>query len=88
LLLFSLSAWIALALTLLSSLQVIGIARSDERGHEAVQQLKEEVPGAKISLKVIIIVIITIIIIIIIIIPCKPCLSASAPRLTLWGGGK
>jgi cobalamin biosynthesis Mg chelatase CobN len=26
--------------------------------------------------------------IIIIIIPCKPYLSASAPRLTLWGGGK
>jgi hypothetical protein len=25
--------------------------------------------------------------IIIIIIPCKPYLSASAPRLTLWGGG-
>jgi hypothetical protein len=25
---------------------------------------------------------------IIIIIPCKPYLSASAPRLTLWGGGK
>jgi hypothetical protein len=23
-----------------------------------------------------------------IIIPCKPYLSASAPRLTLWGGGK
>jgi hypothetical protein len=27
-------------------------------------------------------------VIIIIIIPCKPYLSASAPRLTLWGGGK
>jgi SpoVK/Ycf46/Vps4 family AAA+-type ATPase len=27
-------------------------------------------------------------IVIIIIIPCKPYLSASAPRLTLWGGGK
>jgi hypothetical protein len=33
-------------------LQVIGICRSDERGHEAVQQLKEQVPGAKISVKV------------------------------------
>lgn len=31
--------------------EVIGIARSDERGHEAVAQLKEQVPGAKISLK-------------------------------------
>jgi hypothetical protein len=33
-------------------------------------------------------IIIIIIIIIIITIPCKPYLSASAPRLTLWGGGK
>jgi hypothetical protein len=33
-------------------------------------------------------IIIIIIIIIIITILCKPYLSASAPRLTLWGGGK
>jgi hypothetical protein len=33
-------------------LQVIGVARSEDRGHEAVQQLKQEVPGAKITLKV------------------------------------
>jgi hypothetical protein len=39
---------------------------------------------------IIILTIITTILIaiIIIIIPCKPYLSASAPRLTLWGGGK
>eukprot|EP00882_Tetradesmus_deserticola_P001704 GHRQ01001833.1.p1 GENE.GHRQ01001833.1~~GHRQ01001833.1.p1 ORF type:complete len:338 (+),score=132.53 GHRQ01001833.1:312-1325(+) len=32
--------------------EVIGICRSDERGHEALQQLKQQVPGAKISMKV------------------------------------